>query len=255
MFEAIVLGIIQGITEFFPISSTAHLVILPWLFEWSGDVNTLTFDVALHAGTLTSLLVCFWNDLKDMVKKSRRLLFLIVIGTVPAGLAGFYLHDYVEGVLRGPKTIAAMLVVFGFVMLFAERFRDGKNLKGLSFIDAVFIGLAQAVALVPGVSRSGITISAGLMRGVKRHEAARFSFLLSIPVIAGATVLEGRKLFGAPQEYNLVLFAVGFITSMITGVIAIKFLLKYLKRHTLNAFVVYRFVLAGMIVGWLWLRG
>jgi undecaprenyl-diphosphatase len=253
MLESIILGIIQGITEFFPISSTAHLVILPWFFGWEGDVSSLTFDVALHAGTLVSLLVCFWKDIKDILGKNLRLFFLIALGTVPAGLAGFYLEDYVAGALRDPMVIAAALVVIGWVMFSSESLKGSKGLKGMVVLDAVFIGLLQAVALVPGVSRSGITIAAGLMRGMKRIEAVRFSFLLSIPVIGGATVLEGRKLIVASEQYDLGLFAVGFVASLVAGVFAIKFMLRYLKNHTMNAFVIYRVVLAGVILGWLWL--
>jgi undecaprenyl-diphosphatase len=253
MFESIILGILQGITEFFPISSTAHLVLLPWFFGWEGDVSSLTFDVALHAGTLVSLLICFRKDIKDLLGKNLRLLSLIALGTVPAGLAGFYLEDYVAGALRDPMVIASALVVIGGVMYASESMKGSKSLKGMVVLDAVFIGLLQAVALVPGVSRSGITISAGLMRGMKRIEAVKFSFLLSIPVIAGATVLEGRKLVAASENYDLGLFAVGFAASLSAGVFAIKFMLRYLKNHTMNAFVIYRVVLAGVILGWLWL--
>lgn len=253
MFEAILLGAVQGITEFLPISSTAHLIILPWFFKWTGNVNTLTFDVALHGGTLLSLLICFQKDLREMFGKNRKLLFYILMATAPAGLAGFYFHDLIEGRLRSPYVIALTLVLFAGVMLFAERFKGKKDLKGMTFIDALFVGLLQAVALVPGVSRSGITISAGLMAGVKRHEAARFSFLLSIPAIAGATALEGKKILAAPGNFDLKLMGLGFAASTVAGVIAIVFLLKYLKRHSLKIFVYYRVLLAGFIAGWVWL--
>lgn len=253
MLESIILGVVQGITEFLPISSTAHLVVIPWLLDWRGEVNSLTFDVALHGGTLVSLIICFWKDLVDMTGKQRRLLFLIALGTVPAGLAGIYLEDYVAGSLRSPLVVAASLVVVGGVMYASEGLKGGKKLNRLAVFDAIFIGAFQAVALIPGVSRSGITISAGLMRGMQRTEALRFSFLLSIPVIAGATALEGRKLLSASADYDLSLFAVGFLVSMLTGVMAIKFMLRYLKNHTMNVFVIYRVALAGVILGWLWL--
>ncbi len=255
MFESIVLGIVQGVTEFFPISSTAHLVLLPWVFGWGGDLDTLTFDVALHAGTLMSLFICFRKDIRNMLRKDYRLLMLIAIGTVPAGFAGLYLRDYVASELRSPVVIAASLVVVGCVMYGSEKLGRNRTVKGLGVLDAILIGIAQAVALVPGVSRSGITISAGLMRGMKRHEALRFSFLLSMPAIGGATVLEGSKLLSDAGQYDLGLFAVGFCTSLATGVIAIKFMLMYLKTHTMNVFVIYRVVLAGVILGWIWLGG
>ncbi len=253
MLESIILGVVQGITEFLPISSTAHLVVVPWLLDWRGDVSSLTFDVALHGGTLISLFICFWKDLVDMAGKQKRLLFLIALGTVPAGIAGIYLEDYVAGSLRSPMVIASALVVVGGVMYASEGLKGGRKLNKLAVFDAVFIGVFQAVALIPGVSRSGITISAGLMRGMQRTEALRFSFLLSIPVVGGATLLEGRKLLSAGADYNLSLFAVGFVSSMLTGVIAIKFMLRYLQNHTMNVFVFYRVALAGVILGWLWL--
>lgn len=255
MLSAIVLGIVQGLTEFLPISSTAHLVLLPWVFDWGGTLNSLTFDVALHAGTLVSLLICLRKDILEIVSRRRYILVLLAAGTVPAGLAGVFLDDYVSGALRSPAVIAAMLVVFGLVMYVAERFGNGKALEGISLRDALFIGLAQAVALVPGVSRSGITISAGLVRGVAREEAAKFSFLLSIPVIAGAILLEGRRLVYAPGDFDLALVGAGFASALFTGFLAIKFMLSYLRGHTMNAFVAYRVLLAGVIVGWLWLGG
>ncbi|KKM05938.1 hypothetical protein LCGC14_1748980, partial [marine sediment metagenome] len=250
MFEAIILGVVQGVTEFLPISSTAHLVLLPKLFGWEDELlSSLSFDVALHVGTLLSVIVCLYGDITDILGKHRRLLLLIAAATVPAGLAGVTLDDYVSGVFRSPALIAGALVVFGIVMYLSERFRQHKPMKDISWGDAIFIGAAQALALVPGVSRSGITISAGLARGVKRDEAAKFSFLLSIPVIAGAAVLEGRHLFNNSADTDLALVGAGFIASFVTGVVAIKLLIRYLQKFTLNAFVYYRFVLAGVIMG------
>jgi undecaprenyl-diphosphatase len=255
MLEALVLGIVQGITEFFPISSTAHLVIFPWVFKWKGLVNSLSFDVALHAGTLASLVICFKRELIEMLGKKRRLLVLIALGTVPAGIAGITFHDAISGSLRSPKVIAAMLVLFGIVMYLSEKAKKRKKMDKISVVDAILIGMAQAVALVPGVSRSGVTIAAGLMRGVKREEAARFSFLLSMPAVFGATLLEGRKLLEAGPKTDWAVLGLGFSVSLVTGVVAIKFLLRYLKSHNMNAFVIYRFVLAGVIGGWIWLGG
>jgi undecaprenyl-diphosphatase len=253
MLNAIILGIVQGITEFFPISSTAHLVLLPKFFKWEGLLDSLQFDVALHAGTLVSLLLCFREDIISILTKRRELIAPLIVGTIPAGIAGVAFNDYVEHTFRSPALIAVMLVVFGLVMYGAERFKKTRSFASVGLLDALVVGLAQAVALVPGVSRSGITISAGLARGMKRDEAARFSFLLSIPVIGGATLLEGRKLFDGSMDVDLGLVAAGFAASLVTGVVAIQFLLGFLKRHSLNAFVIYRFILAGVIVGWLWL--
>jgi undecaprenyl-diphosphatase len=253
--EAIILGIIQGLTEFFPVSSTAHLILFPWFFEWKGDVNTLTFDVALHAGTLIALLFCFWEDWAELFTKKQKLLWMIIIASIPAGIAGFFLHDIVENYLREPLLISVMLIAVGFVMLAAERAKKYKDIEKTDLMDALIIGIAQATALIPGVSRSGITISAGLFKGFQRDASARFSFLISTPIIAGATALHFKKLFISQGTYDLQLFAMGFVTSSITGFIAIKFLLSFLKKYPLNIFVYYRFILAVVIIAGIWLKG
>ena len=253
--QAIILGFIQGLTEFFPVSSTAHLIILPWFFEWKGDVNTLTFDVALHGGTLTALLFCFWKDWVELFTKKQKLLGMIILASIPAGVAGFFLNDIVEKSLREPLVISVMLVAVGFVMLAAEKVAKYKDMEKVDYFDALLIGIAQATALVPGVSRSGITISAGLFKGFKREAAARFSFLISTPIIAGAALLHLRKLLTGPAIYDFQLFAAGLITSFITGIFAIKFLLAFLKKYPLNIFVYYRFILAVVIIAGIWLRG
>lgn len=253
--EAIILGVIQGITEFFPVSSTAHLIILPWFFEWKGDVNTLTFDVALHGGTLTALLFCFWKDWVELFTKKQKFLTLIIVASIPAGIAGFFLNDIVEKSLREPFLISVMLVAVGFVMLAAEKVAKYKDMEKVDYLDALMIGIAQATALIPGVSRSGITISAGLFKGLKREASARFSFLISTPIIAGAALLHLKKLLTCPSIYDFQLFAAGLILSFITGIFAIKFLLAFLKKYALNIFVYYRFILAVVIITGIWLRG
>jgi len=254
LFQAIVLGLVQGLTEFLPVSSTAHLIFFPWLFGWSGDLNTLTFDVALHGGTLLALLICFYRDWIDMLLHDRKTLVTILLAIVPAGVAGIAFHDIVEHTLRSPLVIAASLILFGWLMIVAEK--AGKQAKRkVSFMDAMIIGCAQAIALIPGTSRSGITITAGLFSNIKRETAARFSFLLSTPVIGGATLLECRKLLKTPGDYQIDLFVAGFIAAFISGLIAIKFLLWYLKRHPLNSFAYYRFALAAGILVLYFQRG
>lgn len=254
MFEAIILGIVQGITEFFPVSSTAHLIILPWFFTWSGVVDTLTFDVALHAGTLLALVVCFWKDWVTILKTRQRIFFLILLASVPAGLAGFFLKDLVETDLRSPYVICASLVIFGLVMLVSEKMFKFRRMDQMNGLDAMIIGLAQAVALVPGVSRSGITISAGLFRGLERETAARFSFLLSTPVIAGATLLHAGEIVTQGLTLHGEIFAAGFLAAAVTGIAAIKFLMRFFRRFSLNTFVYYRFFLALVIFAGIWLR-
>jgi len=248
MFRAGVLGIIQGLTEFLPISSTAHLVLIRRFLDWS-TADSLAFDVSLHAGTLLSLIVCLRYDIFDMVGRGRRLLYLILIGTIPAGVIGFLFEDFVEKSLREPYIIVFSLTLIGVVMLIAERFQKTRLIEELTMRDALIVGFSQAIALVPGVSRSGITISTALLLGLRREDSARFAFLLSVPVILGAVVLEGRKIIGTGVEINE--FLVGFIASFLSGVVAIKFLLRYLKKHPLNIFAYYRFGLAALIAVWL----
>jgi undecaprenyl-diphosphatase len=254
MIEALILGIVQGITEFFPVSSTAHLILFPWFFKWGGDLDTLTFDVALHAGTLLSLVLCFWRDWVEMLTSNRRLFYLIIIASIPAGVAGFFLNDIIEESLRSPYIISIALIVGGFVMLLSERMFKHRSLENVKLPDAVVIGFSQALALIPGVSRSGITISAGLFRGLDRSSSARFSFLLSTPIIAGATLLHAKKMMTGAEHYHLDLFMIGFAASSITGFAAIRFLMSFFKKYTLNTFVYYRFFLAAVIISGIWLR-
>jgi len=254
MIEALIMGIVQGLTEFLPVSSTAHLILFPWFFHWRGELDSLTFDVALHAGTLLSLVICFWKEWIDLILRKRKLFWLIMLASVPAGLAGFFLNDLVENTLRSPYVIAVSLVVFGCIMLIAEKMNKTKTVDRVTLADAITVGLAQAVALIPGVSRSGITISAGLFRGLEREASARFSFLLSMPIVAGATLLHAKKLVSGQADHNWDLFIIGFISSAITGFAAIKFLLSFFRKHPLDVFAYYRFCLAAVILAGIWLR-
>jgi len=253
--QSIILGIIQGVTEFLPISSTAHLVVVPWLFGWSGEINTLTFDIALHLGTLIALVVCFYKDWINLFVINRRLLFLIIIASLPAGLVGFALNDFVELHLREPSIICLSLILIGIVMLYSERKNRHKPIEVMCFFDACFIGIFQALAIIPGVSRSGITISAGLLRGYEREASARFSFMLSTPIIAGATMLHTLKFVRNKSSYDTEIFLLGLSVAFIAGLIALKFLLGFLKKYPLNIFVYYRFLLSAVIITMIWMRG
>jgi undecaprenyl-diphosphatase len=254
MLEALILGIVQGLTEFFPVSSTAHLILFPWFFNWSGELNSLTFDVALHAGTLFALIVCFWKDWIELIARKQKLLGFVVLASIPAGVLGLLFNDIIEDRLRNPYIISASLIVFGLFMLASEKMFRYKKIDDVSLSDALIIGIAQAVALFPGVSRSGITISSALFRGIEREPATRLSFLLSTPIIAGATMLHAKKMIFGPAVYNLDLFAIGFVASAITGYTAIRFLLHFFKKHSMNVFVYYRFVLAAVIIAGIWLK-
>lgn len=268
-FQALFLGILQGLTEFLPVSSSAHLILIPWFFGWHNSlVDSLTFDVALHAGTLVAILWYFWGEWMGLIRAffrmvrkvdrkdfQERLIGYILLATIPAGIAGVLLQNKVETTFRNPALILLPLLVVSLLMIYAEyRARSSYPLEKLNLKDAMIIGLAQAVALLPGVSRSGITISAGLLRKYRREAATRFSFLLSTPAIAGAAILQLRHLISA-EGTDWPLFALGFSSSALVGYLAIAFLMRYLRLHTLNVFAGYRFFLAAAIILWIfWKR-
>jgi undecaprenyl-diphosphatase len=264
LLQVIVLGIVQGLTEFLPISSTAHLVVIPKLFGWPDQ--GLAFDIALHVGTLAAVLLYFSRDWiqilaqgfgvriggDPVLERNRKLLWLLVAGTIPAGIAGLLFQKQAETLWReNLYVIAGTAIGFALVMWFADYSgRKQKDIGHISALDSVAIGLAQAIAVVPGVSRSGITISAGLLRNLDRRTAARFSFLLSTPIIAGAAAKDLWDLMkhqGGVSSDMRTAFIVGIVVSAITGCLAIRFILEYLRRSSLTVFVIYRIVF-GIIV-------
>ena len=258
--EAIILGIVQGLTEFLPVSSSGHLILAQWATGWRGQlVGTLTFDVALHAGTLLAVIWYFRIDwlrfgsatLKvirgNAPEQEARLVWYIILATIPAAIIGFLFDDVVESTFRDPLLVSAALVAGSFAMWTADRYSARqRHLGSMSLGHALFVGVAQAVALIPGISRSGITISAALAAGYRREDAARFSFLLATPVIAGAAVLKLKDI--SLQGDSLAVFLLGTLSAAVTGYFAIRFLLRYLERHSLNVFVWYRLVLAGAVI-------
>jgi undecaprenyl-diphosphatase len=241
------LGAVQGLTEFLPISSSAHLVIFPWLFHWSDP--GLAFDMALHLGTAVAILAYFWRDWVDLIRRWRQpLLWLILLACVPAALAGFKFEELFETVFRDPRIIALFMIVFGFVLWGAERYgRKAREIGSLNLIDAIAIGVAQVLALMPGVSRSGITMTAGLYAGLNRTAAARFSFLLSTPVIFGAALFKLRHVASLPHA-ELGHFLIGFLVSALVGVLTIKYLMQYLQKHSFQIFVWYRFAFGALVL-------
>jgi undecaprenyl-diphosphatase len=265
LLKALILGIVQGLTEFLPVSSTAHLILFPWALGWADPfLNSLTFDVALHLGTLIAVLVYFRRDWVRLITAfftsvgrmristtDERMVWLIIMATVPAAVFGVAFEKYVETVLRSPLIIVVTLVLVSVLMVVAERTAAGAEAKGIQKMSAghaLIIGLAQATALIPGVSRSGSTITAGLWTGYARDDAARFSFLLSTPVIAGACVLKlGHFLGGIPQG-EAGLFIIGAAAAAGSGYAAIAFLIRYLRRRPLYVFAGYRVVLAAAIL-------
>jgi undecaprenyl-diphosphatase len=276
--QAIVLGIVQGVAEFAPISSSAHLIIVPWLFGWTSPLlSGLAFDVALHLGTLAAVVIYFRQDLWNLLRAglasvfqfkiggdpNRKLAWLIVLATIPAVIVGFYIEDTVDAVFHPEGTdvpnaimlaIAAMLAAFGVIMYFADRLaRHERPLTGIRLVDALLVGLAQTLALFPGVSRSGATITAGLALGFKRDVAARFSFLLSVPVTLGAGLKGLVELLGSWQDgalggSDLLVVAAGVLAAGISGYLCIHFLLQYLRTRSITVFVIYRFAVAALVV-------
>lgn len=258
--QAVILAIVQGLTEFLPISSSAHLALAPWILGWKDQ--GLTFDIAMHFGTLAAVVVYFFRDWvqilaqgtglrwgsDEALRRNPRLLWLLAAATVPVGVFGYAFKGHAEQEWRNPLVIATMLVSVGLLMWWAERAgRKVKDIGQVSAGDAMAIGLAQALAIVPGTSRSGITITAGLFRGLEREAAARFSFLLSTPAIAAAALKEFWDLQRSGERVEWGLFALGMCVSAVTGCLVIAFLLRFLRRHSLRFFVYYRIVF-GIIV-------
>lgn len=268
MLHAVILGVVQGLTEFLPVSSSAHLIVVPWLFHWPEP--GLAFNVALHLGTLTAVIAYFWRDLleilhgvlrglwlrRPLADPMGRLGWIIVLGSIPAAIAGIVLQDAVdrffhagEGGRGAIALIALVLMLVALLLALAERLATHRRpLSSITGRDGLLIGLAQMTALVPGVSRSGSTITAGLFLGLRREAAARFSFLLGTPAILGAGLLESRKLLAAGLDSSeRGAFLLGFLTAALTGYLAIAFLLRYLQRRSTLVFVGYR-VLAGLVL-------
>lgn len=252
VFQALILGVVQGLGEFLPISSSAHLVLVPWLLGW--QYAGLTFDVALHTGTLISVVAFFWRDWLILAKEAfnwknsaeGKLFWFIVLATLPGVIAGFVLEEKAETVFRTPALIGFMLVIMGVVLYLADvRMPSKKGLYGITWLDGLLIGLSQAFAIIPGVSRSGVTMTAGRFLRVDRESSARFSFLLSTPIIVGAAVLKLSEISLA--DINAA-FLTGVISSAVVGFLSIGFLLKYLTRHSFGIFAWYRFLVGGAVI-------
>jgi undecaprenyl-diphosphatase len=269
--QALIMGVVQGLTEFLPISSSGHLILVPYLLSWDDAfITSLAFSVMLHLGTLGALLAYFRADWVRIVPAGfaavrhrsfggdpdRRLAWLLVAATIPAALAGFLLNDFIESAFheggRAAATVVAVTLVLGGVILWlADRFgRQDRRIEDVTFPLSVGIGAAQALALIPGLSRSGISISAARFAGMDRDAAARFSFLMATPITAGAIIFEVRRLATGEVgvQVELVPLLVGMLSSLVAGVFAISVLLRYVRTHTLTIFVIYRFVLAAIVL-------
>jgi undecaprenyl-diphosphatase len=268
--QAIVLGIVQGLTEFLPISSSGHLIVVPALLNWQDPfIESLAFAVMLHVATLLALLLYFARDwvrlipaglaaLRDRSFRGdpdRRLAWLLVAASVPAAIVGVVLNDLIETVFREPRLVAMTLVAGAIILWLADRIGSRtRTIEQLSFTNALAIGAAQAVALIPGVSRSGMSISAGLFAGLDREAAARFAFLMATPITAGAGLWEARKIISGEAGVDLpvVPLVAGMLAALLAGLVAIAFLMRYLRTHGVGVFVAYRLVVAAVIViAWL----
>jgi undecaprenyl-diphosphatase len=263
---AVLLGIIQGITEFLPVSSSAHLILARAFFGWETPPELgLAFDVALHLGTLAAILTFFRVDILDMIRAlpaaltaapgdAGRLAQRIVVGTLPIVVVGLLMTDGIEQRLRQPGVAAAALTVGALAMIAAERLGERTRTEHrLGWVDAILIGCAQAAALVPGMSRSGSTIAMGMFLGIRRDAAARFTFLLAIPATLAAAGKEAIEVAHMPMTADLAaIFATGILVSAIVGYLTIKYFLRFLAVHRLDAFAVYRLALAAATVVWLW---
>ncbi len=253
MMNAILLGVIQALGEFLPISSSGHLALLPLI---TGKAyQGLTYDVVLHLGTLIAVLFYFRKDWYEIIKtgltkpksEDGKILWLLALGSIPAAVAGLLLEHKIEEYFHSPYLIACTLIGYALLLFYADR-REKKVSPLLTVSNILIIGCAQALALVPGTSRSGITITAALLLGFNRKDSARISFLLSTPIIGGAAVLKLKDL--ALADINAA-FIAGFLTSMILGFLTIKFLMKYLQTHNFNVFVIYRVILGLTIIGFM----
>lgn len=277
IYQVVILAIIQGLTEFLPVSSTAHLALAHWLFGWDFHAATaeiakqydFSFDVALHAGTLLAVILYFFRDWLQIIAQAfgigfgrdrqlaqnRGLLWLLLAGTIPVGLAGLAFGKHAEGDWRSPWVIAATLIVVGVLMWIGDGIgARNKDLASVGVGDAGAIGVAQAFAIVPGVSRSGITITAGLFRNLDREAAARFSFLLSTPAIGAAAAKAAYDLHKLHEKLPPMETAVGIAVSAVTGVIVIAWFLRFLRHRSLWFFVYYRIIFGIMVLALAFIR-
>ncbi|ADK14656.1 undecaprenyl-diphosphatase UppP [Clostridium ljungdahlii] len=246
--QAIIYGIVQGIGEFLPISSSAHLIAIPQIFGWQDP--GLAFDVALHLGTLAAVIAFFWKDWTKLIysgimnpkSKDGKLFWFIVIASIPGAVVGKLFEKQAESAFRNLALIGTMLIIIGIILYIADKRYDGEvAVENIGFKRSFFIGLSQALAIIPGVSRSGITMTTGLFSGLSKEGAARFSFLLSTPIILGAGLLKLKDLIHTPIS-SMPSFAIGVLVSAVVGFLSIKFLLNYLKNKGFGIFVVYRIV-------------
>jgi undecaprenyl-diphosphatase len=251
--EAVILGLIQGLTEFLPVSSSGHLIVARRLFGIEEPM--LAFDIILHLGSLVAVFIVFWETIFGLIKKPfQNMTYMIIIATIPAVIVGLFFQDQIEVLFAGGTFLALCFIITGLLLLYSDSVRNNdKSDDDMRLPDALFIGCVQAIAIAPGISRSGSTIAAGLHRGFSRETAARFSFLLSIPAILGAALLMIIEISGSSESYLWILpdlgpIIFGFLTAMLSGYLAIRFMLDLIKKCKLRYFSIYLFALAGFLL-------
>ena len=267
--QALVLGIVQGLTEFLPVSSSAHLVFVPYII---GTTSSLAYDTLLHIGTLVAVVAYFWNDIINMLKsffsslldiprgqflkglqedQFKKLAWFVIIGTIPAGLAGILFKSSFESLFNSVPIVGVFLIITGFLLwgseMVSRRISNKTSLKEMSLKNSIIIGIAQAFAIAPGISRSGATISAGLFLGVDKELAARYSFLLSIPAILGAALVQAKDI-GSLMDISSVAAIAGFIAAIISGYLAVRFMLKLIKERNLLPFAYYCWIIGPLAI-------
>lgn len=248
--QAIILGLIQGLTEFLPVSSSGHLVLMQNFFGI--NEGAMTFNILVHFGTLIAIFIVYWKDIVNLIRHPfQKMNFLIIAGAIPTGIIGILFNDTFEKLFSSVLVVGISLIITGFILWFADKTKNNyKAVESTSYLDVLFIGLLQGLAITPGISRSGLTISAGLFRGLTREMAARYSFLLSIPVILGANLLEMKSLISSEIVIeNITPYIIGPIVAAISGVLAIKVLLRILQVGKLNIFSYYVWFLGIIVLG------
>ncbi|MDP4038691.1 MAG: undecaprenyl-diphosphatase UppP [bacterium] len=255
MLVVVILSIVQGLSEFLPISSSAHLLITPWLFNLANP--GLSFDAAIHLGTAAALVIYFYRDFIKLFKAKSPLIKYILIATIPGALIGFFGERWIDSNFHeasyAPLVVGITMIIFSVVLYIADKTDLQKiTTKNIGLKKSLFIGFAQALAFIPGVSRSGATITAGLFMGLKREEAARFSFLLATPITIAAGAYKALGVITHPGDVSILQLIVGIVISAIVGIVVIKWLLGYLNRHTMEIFVIYRLIFGAVVIS-VWL--
>lgn len=265
IYQALILGIVQGLTELLPISSSAHLTLIPQIFQWTAVPDS--FDVALHFGTLLAIGIFFFKDwinliiggAKKVFKKEDsvdgRMFWYIVAATIPGGIIGFILDKYAEDILSKPLIIAIALIIMGIILYIVDKKAPTKTeYKDMTFKQTFLIGLSQALAFIPGVSRSGVTMTTGRIMGVSRESAAKYSFMLSAPIVLAATVFKIGDFIdylAVATSTGIIAFILGVLASFIVGILVIKFLLEYLKKGSFKIFAIYRVIVGLLVIAWI----